>query len=99
MQTQTQTPTYVESSRDGAVMIEIDSDGLVQRVQIEPIVTAEWTADLLAERLRHLYTMAVMRARCDHLHRMNEAGADLPPSDIWPGPEQVATYRARWLTF
>ena len=96
---ETQTPTYVESSRDGAVMIEIDSDGLVQRVQIEPVVNAAWRADVLAERLAHLYTLAVMRARCDHLRRMNEAGADLPPSDTWPGPEQVAAYRARWLTF
>ena len=99
MQTQTESPTYVESSRDGAVMVEIDSDGLVQRVQIEPEVNAEWTADVLAERLFHLYTLAVMRARCDHLRRMNEAGADLPPSDAWPSQEQVAAYRARWVTF
>ena len=41
----------MESSRDGAVMVEIDSDGLVQRVQIEPEVNAEWTAEVLAERL------------------------------------------------
>ena len=54
---------------------------------------------MLAERLFHLYTLAVMRARCDHLRRMNEAGADLPPSDAWPSQELVAAYRARWVTF
>ena len=30
---------------------------------------------------------------------MNEAGADLPPSDAWPSQELVAAYRARWVTF
>lgn len=99
MEAQAGTPTYVESSRDGAVMVEVDGDGLVRRVQIEPEVNATWSAAVLAERIYHLYTLAVMRARCDHLQAMNAAGADLPPSEAWPGREQVEAYRRRWLTF
>ena len=77
METQAEAPTYVESSRDGAVMVEIDGVGFARRVQIEPEVNAEWTAEQLADRLFHLYTLALMRARCDQLHQMNEEGADL----------------------
>jgi hypothetical protein len=99
MELQTRAPLYVESSRAGDVMIEIDGDGLVTRVQIEPEVSAEWTADDLAERLYRLYTLALLRARHDHLKRMNAAGADLPPTDNWPSREQVEAYRTRWVTF
>ena len=99
METQAEAPTSVESSREGAVMVEIDGVGFARRVQIEPEVNAEWTAEQLADRLFHLYTLALMRARCDQLHQMNEEGADLPPSEAYPSKDEVAAYRAQWITF
>ena len=54
-ETETEGRTYVEASRDGAVMLELDRWGDVLRVQLEPAVNATWTADMLSERLLRLY--------------------------------------------
>ncbi len=99
MEIETEDRTYVESSRDGAVMIELDRDGHALRVQLEPEVNATWTADTLAERLRRLHTLALMRARCDQLARMNERGANMPPDNTYPSEAEVAAYRARYVDF
>lgn len=99
MDIETENRTYVESSRDGALMVELDETGTAVRVQIEPEVNATWTADLLADRLLRLYTLALMRARCDELARMNERGADIAPNDAYPSEAEVAAYRARHIDF
>jgi hypothetical protein len=70
-ETETEGRTYVEASRDGALMLELDRRGNVLRVQLEPEVNATWTAELLSERILRLYTLALMRARSDELGRMN----------------------------
>jgi hypothetical protein len=98
-ETDTQNRTYLESSRDGAVMLELDKDGHTLRVQLEPEVNATWTADLLAERLVRLHTLALMRARCDQLAQMNERGANMPPDDVYPSEAELAAYRATYLDF
>jgi hypothetical protein len=99
VETETEDRTYVESSRDGAVMLELDKDGHVMRVQLEPEVNATWTADTLGERLLRLHTLALMRARCDQLARMNERGANMPPDDVYPSDAEVAAYRTRYVDF
>jgi hypothetical protein len=96
---ETEDRTYVESSRDGAVMLELDTDGNALRVQLEPEVNATWTADILGERLLRLHTLALMRARCDQLARMNERGANMPPDDVYPSEAVVAAYRERFIDF
>ena len=90
-ETETEGRTYVEASRDGAVMLELDRWGDVLRVQLEPAVNATWTADMLSERLLRLYTLALMRSRCDELARMNERGADIAPGEVFPTEAEVAT--------
>jgi hypothetical protein len=99
VETETDNRTYVESSRDGAVMLELDKDGHALRVQLEPEVNATWSADTLAERLLRLHTLALMRARCDQLARMNERGANMPPDDVYPSEAEVAAYRANYIDF
>lgn len=91
--------TYIETARSGALMVELDSTGAVVRVQIEPEVNAAWTAETLGERLVHLHTAALMRARCDERQRMNERGADLPPNAVYPSDADVAAYRSRNIDF
>ena len=91
--------TYVESSRDGALMVELDRNGAAVRVQLEPEVNATWTAELLAERVLRLYTLALMRCRRDQLARMNERGADQAPSDVYPTEAEVDAYRDRYIDF
>ena len=99
MEIGTEDRSYVESSRDGAVMIELDGRGDVVRVQLEPEVNATWTAELLGERVVALYTLALMRARCDERVRMNERGADMPPGEVYPSEADVAEYRAGVVDF
>lgn len=99
METETEDRTYVESSRDGALMLEVDNNGNVLRVQLEPEVNATWTAEMLSERLLRLYTLALMRARCDQLARMNERGANMPPDEVYPSEAEVAAYRNRCIDF
>lgn len=92
--------TYVEYSRDGALMVELDSNETVVRVQIEPEVNASWTAELLAERVRHLHTVALMRVRCDSLAAMNERGANIAPgTGAYPMAAEVDEYRRRYIDF
>lgn len=91
--------TYVETSLDGVLLIEVDRAGFVKRVQCEAEVNATWTADQLAERLFHLYTVALMRSRSDVLSEINAAGADRPPDANYPSRDEVAAYRSRWIDF
>lgn len=91
--------TYVETSLDGVLLVEVDRAGFVRRIQIEPEVNATWTADQLAERLFHLYTVALMRCRSDVLSEINAAGADRPPDANYPSRDEVAAYRAQWIRF
>lgn len=98
-ETGTQQRTYIETSRSGALLVELDSSGAVVRVQLEPEVNATWSADTLAERLLHLHRLALMRARFAQRQRMNELGADMPPSDVYPGEADIAAYRAEHLDF
>lgn len=72
---ETQERTYVETSRTGALLVELDGTGGVVRVQLEPEVNATWSADTLSERLMHLHRLALMRARFAQRQRMNELGA------------------------
>src|SRR6185437_1211033 len=84
--------TYVESSRDGALMVELDHNGAALRVQLEPEVNATWTAELLAERVLRLYTLALMRCRRDQLARMNERALVRPPATCTrPRPRWMPT--------
>ena len=99
MEIETEDRTYVESSRDGAVMLELDKDGNALRVQLEPAVNATWTADILADRLLRLHTLALMRARSDQLARMNERGANMPPDDVYPSKSEITAYRAQYVDF
>jgi hypothetical protein len=98
-ETETEDRTYVEASRDGAVMLELDRRGHTRRVQLESAVNATWTAEVLSERIVRLHTLALMRARCDERARMNERGADMPPGEVYPSEAEVAEYRARFITF
>jgi hypothetical protein len=99
MATETEDRTYVESSADGALMLELDRHGNLLRCQLEPEVNAGWSAEMLGERIVRLYTLALMRARCDELARINERGADMPPGQVYPSEAQVAEYRARYIDF
>ncbi|MDV3133280.1 hypothetical protein [Mycobacterium sp. 29Ha] len=99
MDIETENRTYVESSRDGALMVELDRNGVAVRVQLEPEVNATWTADMLAERVQRLYTLALMRVNRDLLTRMNERGADQTPNDVLPTESEVDAYRDRYIDF
>lgn len=98
MQTKTEVRTYVEQSRDGVITVSLDSDNKVQ-VQLEPEVNQSWSAEMLSERVFHLYTLCQMRMRCDERLRMNERGADLPPSEVFPGPNDITAYRTKHIDF
>ncbi|MCV7289150.1 hypothetical protein H7J87_27865 [Mycolicibacterium wolinskyi] len=91
--------TYVEYSRDGALMVELDANE-VPRVQIEPEVNATWTAEELSERVLHLYKVALMRVRCDSLAAMNERGANIAPGTAaYPMASEIDEYRRRNINF
>lgn len=98
MQTETEVRTYVEQSRDGVITVSLDSDGKVQ-VQLEPEVNLTWSAEMLSERVFHLYTLCQMRSRCDERLRMNERGMDMPPSEVYPGPGEITAYRTKHIDF
>ena len=98
MPTETEVRTYVEQSRDGVLTVSLDSRGTVA-VQLEPVVNQTWSAEMVSERVFHLYTLAQMRARCDERLRMNERGMDMPPSEVFPGADDIAAYRARFVDF
>jgi hypothetical protein len=98
MPTEIEVRTYVEQSRDGVLTVSLDSRGTVA-VQLEPEVNQTWSAQMLSERVFHLYTLAQMRARCDERLRMNERGMDMPPSEVFPGEADIARYRARFIDF
>jgi hypothetical protein len=87
-------PTVVEWSADGALMIETDWSGEGVRVQLEPQVTRSWTADVLADRIRRLHRLALMRARAEERTRIiEESGAPLPTTPGWPSQTDVDEYR------
>ena len=96
---ETEERTYVETSRTGALLVELDASGGVVRVQLEPEVNAAWSADTLTERLLHLHRAALMRARFAQRQRMNQLGADMPPHDAYPGESDIQAYRAQYLDF
>jgi DNA-binding protein YbaB len=91
--------TYVETSRSGLLVVELDGTGGVVRVQLEPEVNATWSAETLSERLMHLHRLALMRARLAQRQRMNELGADMPPDDTYPSEAEIAAYRAKYVDF
>ena len=91
--------TYVETSRTGLLLVELDGTGGVVRVQLEPEVNATWSAETLSARLMHLHRLALMRARFAQRERMNELGADMPPDDTYPSEAEIAAYRAKYLDF
>jgi len=99
MDIETEDRTYVESSRDGALMVELDRNGVAVRVQLEPEVNATWTAQILSERVLRLYTLALMRVNRDLLTRMNDRGADQTPNDVLPTEAEVDAYRDRYIDF
>lgn len=98
-ETDTQQDTYLETSRGGALMVELDATGAVVRVQIEPEVNVAWSAETLSERLLFLHHLALMRVRCAQRQRMNALGADMPPSEVYPSEDDIADYRARNINF
>ncbi len=92
--------TFVESSRDGALMVELDARGFLVRCQLEPVVNATWTAELLAERIVRLYTLALMRVRLEQMRRINDRGGEVTPGDgVYPSPAEVDEYRRTHLDF
>ncbi|MBN3459670.1 hypothetical protein JNN96_37190 [Mycobacterium sp. DSM 3803] len=93
-------PTYVEYSRDGALAVEVDSDEVVVRVQVEPEVNATWTAEEVSERVLRLHTLALMRKRCADRETMNDRGAAIPPGHpVYPTASEVSEYRRQFLNF
>lgn len=96
--TETGVQTWVEHSRDGLVTVSLDSRDTVA-VQLEPEVCRDWTAGMLSARVFHLYTLAQMRARCEARRQMNELGLDMAPNELFPGPAEIAAYRARHIDF
>ncbi|MBV9089130.1 MAG: hypothetical protein JO044_04370 [Mycobacteriaceae bacterium] len=85
--------TYIEASRDAALVVEVDPWGAVIRVQLEREVTRSWDAGTLGERIVRLYRLAALRGRCDERERMNEDGADLAPSAAYPSRGEIDEYR------
>lgn len=87
-------PTVAEWSADGALMVELDWQGLAVRVQIEPQVTRSWTADVLADRVMRLHRLALMRARAEERMRLiEEQGTLWPTTSGWPSLTEVDEYR------
>jgi DNA-binding protein YbaB len=86
-------PTYLESSANGALMVELDAQGEVLRVQIEPDVMASWSATVLADRITRLHRLALMRSRAARLVVMNEQRAKLAPTRAWPSRAEVDEFR------
>ena len=81
--------SFVETSRDASLVIEVDGHGAVIRVQLEPDVTRSWDAAILADRIVRLYRVAVLRCRCAAREAMNELGADLAPTAAYPSRDEV----------
>lgn len=89
----TQDPTVVEWSGDGALMIEVDWSGERVRVQLEPEATRSWTADVLADRIMRLHRLALMRARVEQRARLNERGFAIETTAGFPSQADVDEYR------
>jgi hypothetical protein len=89
----TQEPTVVEWSGDGALMIEVDWSGERVRVQLEPEATRSWTADILADRIVRLHRLALMRARAEQRARLNERGLAIETTAGFPSHADVDEYR------
>lgn len=85
--------TYVEASSDGALMVELDTQGEVLRVQIEPDIMAAWSAMVLADRIVRLHRLALMRARATALMTMNAQDAKLSVTRAWPAMAEVDGFR------
>ena len=85
--------SYIEASRDAALVVEVDRWGSVIRIQLEPEVTRSWDAATLADHIVRLYRLAALRGRCDQRERINEAGADLAPTLAYPSRYEIEEYR------
>lgn len=85
----------VEWSRDGALMIKVgDHSGLDVQVQLEPQVVASWPADVLADRIRRLHRLALMRLRAEaRLRSRDESGAAWSLTAGYPSLTEVDEYR------
>ena len=87
-------PTVVESSGDGALMIEVDWSGEGVRVQLEPEAIRSWSAEVLADRIVRLHRLALMRARAEkRVSIIEDSGAALPTTPGWPSLTDVEEYR------
>ncbi|WP_101953392.1 hypothetical protein [Mycobacterium intracellulare] len=56
--------TYAESSRDGTLALALDQRSRVLWCRLEPEVS-KWAPEVLADRIKHLYTLAQMRVWVD----------------------------------
>lgn len=84
----------VEWSRDGALMIKVaDVSGLDVQVQLEPAVTS-WPAEVLADRIKRLHRLALMRLRAQaRLRSHEESGAQWSLTAGYPSVAEVEEYR------
>lgn len=97
--------TYAESSRDQALALALDDTGAVLWCRLQPEVN-HWDADLLADRVVRLYTLALMRARCDGRGRIEKGFGPELAADIfsktpaaYPDKYAVKRYRQRCIDF
>jgi hypothetical protein len=90
---ETQDPTVIEWSSDGALMIEVDWSGERVRVQLEPEAMSSWTADVLTNRIMRLHRLALMRARAEQRARLNERGFAIDTTAGFPSQADVDEYR------
>jgi hypothetical protein len=81
--------TFVESSSDGFLTIELDAAGGVVRCQVEPEVMVAWTADVLADRVMRLHRLVLMQVRC--AQRIAAWLVEIAPA--FPTRQDVAEYR------
>jgi DNA-binding protein YbaB len=87
-------PTFIETSANSELMIELNAHGEVLRVQIEPEIWATWSAEVLADRIVRLHRAALMRARAKSLLAMNEQdAANLAPGRAWPAQREAEEFR------
>jgi hypothetical protein len=85
--------TYIETSATNELMIELDARGQVLRLQIEPEAWVAWPAEVLADRIKCLHHLALMRARAESRAAMNDERADLASARAWPTAIEIDEFR------
>lgn len=97
--------TYAESSRDGVLALALDNTGAVLWCRLQTEVN-QWGAHVLAVRIMRLYTLALMRARCQERSRIeNRFGPELAAEIFsqapaaYPDKQTVKRYRQRCIDF